>query len=120
MEKGNPVFVGKAIRIRGKLRGAEDFILGGLFEGSITLAQNQLTIEPGARMVGDVDVRAVTAQGEHAGNTRATEKVHLDSTARVLGNVKAPRLVIEDGAKFKGTVDMEVAFPPDLKLKFKK
>lgn len=120
MEKGNPVFIGKAIRIKGKLRGAEDFILGGIFEGSITLDQNHLTIEPAARMIGDVDVRAVTTQGEHAGNTQATEKAQMDSTARILGDIKAPRLVIEDGAKFKGSIDMEVTIPPELKLKFKK
>ena len=119
MEKG-PVFIGKAIRIRGKLRGAEDFILGGLFEGSITLNQNHLTIEPAARLIGDVDVRAVTTQGEHAGNTVSSERVHMEATAMILGDIKAPRLVIEDGAKFKGTVDMEVPLPPELNLKLKK
>lgn len=115
-----PVFIGKAIRIRGKLKGAEDFILGGIFEGSITLNQNHLTIEPAARMIGDVDVREVTTQGEHAGNTVASEKVHMDATAAILGDIKTPRLVIEDGAKFKGTVDMDVPLPPELNLKPKR
>ncbi|MEQ1505303.1 MAG: polymer-forming cytoskeletal protein [Myxococcota bacterium] len=119
MEKADPVVVGSGIRIKGKVRGAEDVILKGQIEGTITLPENHLMIESSALMAGDVSVENVTIRGEHAGNTRATECVQLDAGARVLGDVQAPRLVVADGAKFKGNVDMVVDLPAELGLKFR-
>ena len=59
-------------------------------------------------------------RGEHAGNTIATGKIWLDATAKVLGDLKGQRLVVADGAKFKGFVDMQFDLPKELNLKFKK
>jgi cytoskeletal protein CcmA (bactofilin family) len=117
MSESKPVVVGPGIRIRGKVRGGEDLVLRGRLEGTVTLPEHHLTIESSALVLGDVDVHDVTVRGEHAGDTTASERVRLDPGARVLGDVKAPRLVVADGAKFKGRVEMEVDLPPGLNLK---
>lgn len=112
-----PVVVGKAIRVRGTISGAEDVVLHGQVEGDIHLRNNHLTIESAALVDGDVQVRHLTVRGEHAGSTRAADQVRLDGTARVLGDVSTPVLVVSDGAKFKGRVDMPFELPADLGLK---
>jgi cytoskeletal protein CcmA (bactofilin family) len=119
MDKTNTVVLGKGTRIKGKVRGAEDLVLRGQIEGTVTLPENHLTLEDTALLNGDATVDNLTVRGEHAGNTSATGKVVLDPTARVLGDLKVQRLVMADGAKFKGSIDMQFDLPADLKLKFK-
>lgn len=120
MDKANTVVLGQGTRIKGKVRGAEDLVLSGQIEGTVALQQNQLTIEESGLMAGDVQVQNITVRGEHAGNTTASGKVHLDASAKVLGDVKTPRLVVADGAKFKGNIEMQFDLPKELNLKFKK
>jgi len=112
--------IGKAVRIRGKVRGAEDLMMKGQIEGTIHLPKNHLMIESGALMAGDVDVEKVTVRGELAGNGTASDRVQLDSTAKMLGDVHAPIIVIADGAKFKGRIDMQFDLPAELNLKYRK
>jgi cytoskeletal protein CcmA (bactofilin family) len=112
--------IGKAVRIRGKVRGAEDLVLKGQIEGTIQLPKNHLMIETGALMAGDVEVQKVTVRGELAGNGNATDRVQLDPTAKMLGDVHAPILVVADGAKLKGRVDMTFELPAELNLKYRK
>ena len=120
MEDANTLVLGRGTRIKGKVRGAEDLVLRGQIEGTVSLQENHLTIEETALMAGDVQVADLTVRGEHAGNTTATGTISLDATAKVLGDLRGPRLVVADGAKFKGRVDMEFDLPKDLNLKFKK
>lgn len=115
-----PVVVGKAIRVKGKLIGGEDVVLRGQVEGTVLLREHALTIEAEALVDGDVDVKRLTVRGEHAGTTRARDQVRLDSGARVLGDVRTPSLVVQDGAKFKGRVEMEFELPAELGLKLDK
>lgn len=114
-----PVVVGPAVRIRGKVRGGEDVVLRGQIEGSLALPAHHFTIDPSALVVGDVEARQVTVRGEHAGDAHVSESIHLDAGARVLGDVTTPRLVVTDGAKFKGRVDMPVDLPEGLELKLR-
>lgn len=120
MDNENTLVLGKGTRIKGKVRGAEDLVLRGQIEGTVTLMDNHLTIEETALMAGDVQVADLTVRGEHAGNTAATGTINLDATAKVLGDLKGQRLVVADGAKFKGRVDMQFDLPKELNLKFKK
>jgi cytoskeletal protein CcmA (bactofilin family) len=112
--------IGKAVRIKGKVRGAEDLTLKGQIEGTIGLPKNHLLIEEGALMAGDVEVQKVTVRGELAGNGTATDVVQLDATAKMLGDVHSQRLVVADGAKLKGRVDMQFDLPAELNLKVRK
>lgn len=119
MGDANAVVIGSAIKIKGKVKGAEDLVLRGRIEGTVALEQNHFMIEESALMAGDVTVENITVRGEQAGDTVASDKVELDASARVLGDVKAPRFVVSDGAKFRGKVEMEVDLPAELNLKFK-
>jgi cytoskeletal protein CcmA (bactofilin family) len=114
------VVVGKGIRVKGRVTGAEDLILRGQVEGVVTLRDHRFTIESAATVEGDVDVKHLTVRGEHAGNTVAREQVCLDDGARVLGDVRTPSLIVRDGAKFKGRVEMQFELPAELRLEVKK
>lgn len=106
--------IGKGIRIKGKLRGGEDLTIEGRVEGTISLSENHLLLERSAAIEAQIDGKNVTVRGEVRGNMQATEKVEVCSDARVQGDIKAPRLVMQEGARFRGLVEMDVPLPPDL------
>ena len=106
--------IGKAIRIKGALRGEEDLVIEGRVDGTISLTKNHLTLEKSAIITARMDVENVTIRGELHGNTSAADKVAITTGAKVIGDIKAPRLVMEEGAKFRGVVEMDVKLPPGL------
>ena len=101
--------IGKGIVIKGNLTGAGDLIIEGKVEGQIAL-KNHLTIES----TGNVQADELTINGEASGNIDASSKVAISSSAKVAGDIKAPRVVIEDGAVFNGSIEMEVKLPEDV------
>jgi cytoskeletal protein CcmA (bactofilin family) len=112
MSTGMPGLIGKAIRIKGELHGEEDLIIEGKVEGTISLKKNHLILERSAVITAHVEVENVTIKGSMNGNTNASNKVEITSDAKVVGDIKAPRVVMAEGAKFKGAVEMEVKLPP--------
>ena len=102
--------IGRGITIRGNLSGQEDLIIEGRVEGTISL-KNHLTIEGTGIVVADVDVHNLTVNGEVNGNIGASESVVVSGSAKVVGNIRAPRVIIEDGARFKGGIEMEFELP---------
>jgi cytoskeletal protein CcmA (bactofilin family) len=107
-----PGLIGKAIRIKGELHGEEDLIIEGKVEGTIALKKNHLILERTAQITAHVEVENITIKGQMHGNTSASNKVELTNDARVVGDIKAPRVVLAEGAKFRGAVEMEVKLPP--------
>jgi cytoskeletal protein CcmA (bactofilin family) len=91
--------------LKGELRGEDDLIIEGRVEGQITL-QKHLTVEASGVVIADVSTESFTIKGEIRGNLTARDRVELDKSARVVGNITAPRVVIADGAKFKGHIEM--------------
>lgn len=112
MSSGMPGLIGKAIRIKGELHGEEDLIIEGKVEGTIALKKNHLILERTAQITAHVEVENITIKGQMHGNTSASNKVELTNDARVVGDIKAPRVVLAEGAKFRGAVEMEVKLPP--------
>jgi cytoskeletal protein CcmA (bactofilin family) len=106
--------LGKAIRIKGEVHGEEDLVIEGKVEGTIALKKNHLTLESTAVITAHVEVENVTIKGQMNGNTTASDKVEITSDAKVLGDIKAPRVVMAEGARFRGAVDMEVKLPPGI------
>jgi cytoskeletal protein CcmA (bactofilin family) len=107
-----PGLIGKAIRIKGELHGEEDLIIEGKVEGTIALKKNHLILERSAVITAHVEVENVTIKGQMNGNTSASNKVEITSEAKVVGDIRAPRVVMAEGAKFRGAVEMEVKLPP--------
>src|SRR5260370_28506368 len=104
--------IGKAIEIRGELEGEEDLVIEGKVQGTVSLKKNHLTVEPSAIIGADVEAENVTIRGRIDGDTIASNKVEITSDARVVGDIKAPRVVIAEGAKIRGSVQMDVPVPP--------
>lgn len=103
--------IGQGISVRGNVSGSGDLVVEGRVEGQISL-KDRLTIEPSGVVVADVEAGEVTVNGEMSGNIVATERVYITSSAKVLSDIRAPRVVIEDGARFKGSIEMDVTLPP--------
>src|SRR5439155_17548898 len=108
----NPGLIGKAIRIKGELHGEEDLVIEGKVEGTIVLKKNHLILERSAVITAHVEVQNVTIKGSLNGNTLASDKVEITAEAKIVGDIKAPRVVMAEGAKFKGSVEMDVKLPP--------
>jgi len=99
--------IGEGIVV-GELRAEEDFTLQGRIEGSIHHTQN-LTIGPDGTVKGDSRARSIVVEGTVEGDLYALESISIRTTARVTGNLFAPRVSIQDGANFNGRIDMATA-----------
>lgn len=106
-EPGGRAVIGPSIQVKGELTGSEDLLIEGRIEGKISLAQNALTVGAKGRVTASVHARAIHIEGEVEGDLTAEELILLRKSARVRGDLTAPRVVIEDGARFKGAIDME-------------
>ena len=98
--------LGKSVFIKGELSASEDLTLYGRMEGSITLPGHTLTIGPHADIKAAVTAKAVVIQGAITGNVNAREKIEIQTTGSVLGDVVSPRLAIADGGCLTGKVQM--------------
>ena len=99
--------LGPSIRIKGTLTGEEDLLIEGSVEGEVTLGQNKVTIGHSGRVKADVRGSSICVEGEVEGNLLGEEEVVIRQSGRVRGNVTAPRVNLENGAKFKGAIDMQ-------------
>ena len=102
--------IGKGIVIKGELHGEEDLVIEGRVEGSIALRKH-LIVETTGVVMADVQTENITIKGEMNGNMVASDKVEITAEARVIGDIKAPRVVIDDGARYRGNVEMAVELP---------
>jgi len=101
--------IGPSITIVGELTGEEDLTILGKVEGTIQLPKHTVTIGRTAKVTADIRAKAVSVEGEVRGNLQASEQILIRKTATMLGNLAAPRVGLEDGCRFKGSVDMESA-----------
>lgn len=104
---GQTAIIGQSIQVKGELTGNEDLTIDGTVEGNIELKQNNLTIGLNGNIKADINAKTVTITGKVEGNVTADEKVEIRETGNLRGNIVAPRVVIADGAFFKGSVEME-------------
>jgi len=110
---GAPCNIGPRIAIRGNVSGEEDLVIEGRVEGSIALT-GHLTVTAGAVVEADLEVDSVDIHGQLEGDIVAATTITLHEGCRVAGNLRAPRVVITDGAQFKGAVEMDVQLPGGL------
>ena len=101
----NNTVVGQSILISGKLTGDEDLTVQGRVEGELTLSRT-LIVEPTGVVKANVAVKNAIVSGVVVGNINATESVELTREGRMVGDIRAPRVIIVDGASFRGRVDM--------------
>ncbi|HEX7183467.1 MAG TPA: polymer-forming cytoskeletal protein [Thermoanaerobaculia bacterium] len=99
--------IGPSIFIKGDLTGDEDLIIEGRVEGKVDLKQNNVTVGKSGRVRADLFGRIVIIEGEVDGNVFAQEQAILRQSGAIRGNISAPRVILEDGSRFKGSIDME-------------
>jgi cytoskeletal protein CcmA (bactofilin family) len=103
---GERATIGRSITIKGEVSGDEDLLIQGQVDGSVDLKQQAVTVGREGKVKAHITGRMVTVEGEVQGNLKADEQVILRSSARVQGDITAPRVVLEDGATFRGGIDM--------------
>jgi len=103
---GEFAHIGKSVFIKGEVSGSEDIYVDGQVEGNIQLSGNNLTIGPNGRVRANISAKNVTIGGTLDGNITASERTELRKTAVANGDVQTKRIAIEDGAFFKGKLEI--------------
>lgn len=102
-----PAILGKSVIVKGQIFSQEDLIIDGEVEGTVTAEGHRLTIGPSGRLNTDgVKAREVIVMGKMNGSVEATEKVYIRKDAHLVGDVQTAGIIIEDGAYFKGGIDI--------------
>jgi cytoskeletal protein CcmA (bactofilin family) len=99
--------IGPSISIKGEISGEQDLTIQGQVEGTIDLNQNNVTIVRNGCVKGDICGKVISIEGEVEGDLFGEEKIVVRGTGVVRGNMMAPRVILEAGAKFKGKIDMD-------------
>ena len=101
------VNIGQSITIKGEVIGNEDLTIEGKVDGKIVLKDHNLTIGANGRISAEIHAKTVLVIGEIIGNVTADDKVEVAATGAMRGDILAPRVVLADGARFKGSIDMD-------------
>jgi cytoskeletal protein CcmA (bactofilin family) len=104
--RGGSATIGKAVKIVGQIYSKEDLFVDGDLEGTVEALEHKLTIGPNGTVHASVKAREVVAQGSVQGNVEATDKIEIRKDAKLVGDIKTARIIIEDGAYFKGSIDI--------------
>jgi cytoskeletal protein CcmA (bactofilin family) len=107
----NAATIGKAVRIVGKIFTKEDLYVDGDVEGTIEAQENKVTIGPNGRVQASINARDVIILGQVQGDVETSDKVDIRKDAKLVGNIITARISIEDGALFKGSIDIKKAEP---------
>lgn len=98
--------IGKAVKIVGQIYSKEDLYIDGDVEGTIELLEHKLTIGPNGKVQAGIKAREVVALGSIQGNVEAHDRLEIRKDAKLVGDIRTARIVIEDGAYFKGSIDI--------------
>lgn len=104
--RGGSATIGKAVKIIGQIYSKEDLFVDGDLEGTVELLEHKLTIGPNGTVHAAVKAREVVALGTIQGNVEAADRIEIRKDAKLIGDIKTARIVIEDGAYFKGSIDI--------------
>jgi len=99
--------IGPSIRITGDLTGKEDLVIQGQIEGEVRLKANNVTVGKEGRIRADIYGRTVHVEGEVKGHLFGEQEVVIRASGKVQGDIVSPRVVLENGSNFKGSIDME-------------
>jgi len=104
--RGGAATIGKAVKIAGQIYSREDLYVDGDVEGTIELIEHKLTVGPNGKVHAGVKAREVVALGTIQGNVEASDRIEIRKDAKLVGDIKTARIIIEDGAYFKGSIDI--------------
>jgi cytoskeletal protein CcmA (bactofilin family) len=104
-ERRRAAWIGGSILVKGDVVSTEDLVIDGQVQGTIELGDHSLTIGSGAAVVADLVAKNITISGTLKGDIVGSAKVELKSSAKVEGDISAPKFVMEEGATLSGKVD---------------
>lgn len=102
---GTPCVIGAKTRLKGEITGEEDVVVEGFVEGTIRISRD-LRVGRGGTVKATVSAQSVLVAGELVGDCQAAKRVEIEATGRLSGNIRSPRVVIVEGATFRGNSDM--------------
>jgi cytoskeletal protein CcmA (bactofilin family) len=109
---GEQASIGKGLSIKGEITGTESLFIDGKVEGSISIPGNRVTVGKNGNVTASISAREIVVLGKLKGNVSATDRVDIRAEGALTGDVAAARISIEDGAFFKGGIDIR---KPDAK-----
>ena len=104
---GSIARLGASLHVKGEISGNEDLHIDGSVEGRVQLGDRKLTVGAGAKLTGDVVAREVVVYGSVKGNFRARDRIEIKKDGSVVGDLTTARILIEDGAYFKGSIEID-------------
>ena len=107
----NTATIGKSVKVIGQIFTKEDLYVDGDVEGTIESQENKVTVGPNGRVQASIRAREVVILGQVQGNVEASDKVDIRKDAKLVGDITTSRISIEDGALFKGSIDIKKAEP---------
>ena len=108
---GGSATIGKSVVIKGQIYSREDLVIDGEVEGSVEAIEHRVVVGPNGKVNAGVKAREIMVQGSIKGDVEAGDKIDIRREAKLVGNIKTQRIVIEDGAYFKGSVDIQRGEP---------
>ena len=102
-----PATIGSSIVIHGDVTGEEDLVVDGAIEGTVNFKDNNLVVSENGRVTANINARIIRVDGQVKGELYGSEQVIISPSGKVKGDIRAPRVVLEDGCSFKGSVDMD-------------
>lgn len=104
--RGGSAVLGKSVNVKGQIVSREDLTIDGEVEGTVELQEHRLTVGPNGKVNAGIKAREIVVIGTINGNVEATDKIDIRKDARLVGDIKTARIVVEDGAYFKGSIDI--------------
>jgi cytoskeletal protein CcmA (bactofilin family) len=102
-----PARLGASLHVKGEISGNEDLLIDGSVEGLVQLQDRKLTVGSTAKLTADVAAREVVVYGSVKGNLRARDRIEIKKDGSVVGDITTARIMIEDGAYFKGSIEID-------------
>ena len=99
--------LGSSLHVKGEITGSEDLLIDGSVEGLIQLDERKLTVGASAKLTADIIAREVVVYGSVKGNLRAKDRIEIKKDGSVNGDLTTARIMIEDGAYFKGSIEID-------------
>jgi cytoskeletal protein CcmA (bactofilin family) len=106
-EEHETASLGSSLEVKGEITGTEDLLIDGAVEGQIHLDERKLTVGTAAKVTADIEARDVVVYGTVKGNVRAKGRIEIKKDGSIIGNLTTAQIMIEDGAGFKGTIEID-------------
>ncbi len=104
--------IAAGLRIQGQISGNEDLVVEGIVDGPIQLAGCTLTVGEKGKVTGDIAAREVVVHGSVTGNVQASNRVEIRLSGSIVGDIVTARIIIDEGAHFKGSIEIGATEPP--------